>query len=114
DLTQLQRRGQHYEAIYPAQKVRVIVLIGDARTTLPQQSWRFHAIYQDPFSPKKNPSLWTQEWFELLRQCSDDDCIMATYSASVGVRKAMLEAGWHPESLPGFGPKRERTLARLY
>lgn len=92
----------------------ISILIGDARTTLPQwDKFKFDAIYQDPFSPKKNPTLWSVEWFELLAKKSGNDVIMATYSASVGVRKAMLEAGWHPQSHKGFGPKRERTLATL-
>lgn len=92
----------------------VTILIGDARNTL--LNWhnsKFDAIYQDPFSPKKNPTLWTYEWFKLLAEKSSENVVLATYSASVGVRKAMLEAGWHPQSHKGFGPKRERTLATL-
>lgn len=97
----------------PQRELTVDILIGDARMTLPKWSKKFDAIYQDPFSPKKNPSLWTYEWFKLLREKSNQEVIMATYSASVGVRKAMLEAGWHPQALKGFGPKRERTIAKL-
>lgn len=93
---------------------RLDILIGDARQTLPKWDGpKFHAIYQDPFSPKKNPMLWSVEWFEQLKNKSEENVIMATYSASVMIRKAMLMAGWHPHSLKGFTGKRERTIARL-
>jgi len=110
---QLNKTTRGYEAHLPNGNT-VTVLIGDARKTLLDwKDFKFDAIYQDPFSPKKNPTLWTREWFELLAMKSNEHVVMATYSASVGVRKAMLEAGWHPQSLKGFGPKRERTLGTL-
>lgn len=115
DLQLLKRISDSaFTAYYAESNVEVWVLIGDGRKTL--EAWDtslFHAIYQDPFSPKKNPTLWSVEWFTQLFKHADQDCILATYSASVGVRKAMLEAGWHPESHAGFGPKRERTIARI-
>ncbi len=44
-------------SIYLSQEnLTVEILLGDARKTLPNWSKRkFHAIFQDPFSPKKNP-----------------------------------------------------------
>lgn len=94
--------------------IRIDILVGDARKTLAAwSSCQFHAIYQDAFSPKKNPTLWTVEWFELLKSLSTKDSIMATYCASVAVRKSMLEAGWFPESHKGYGHKRERTTATI-
>ncbi len=90
------------------------VLIGDARQTIPAFKQAFpkvslNAIFQDAFSPKKNPSLWTQEWFELLKSFSAPDALMTTYSASIGVRKAMFQAGWPVFNFPGFGQKRQAT-----
>ncbi|MEX0798748.1 MAG: MnmC family methyltransferase [Bacteriovoracaceae bacterium] len=87
------------------------VLLGDARETLPNSHRRFHAIYQDPFSPKRNATLWTKEWFELLGSLSEDDCIMSTYSSSSAIRKAMLAAGWKIQKGARFGPKRSSTRA---
>ncbi len=94
--------------------IEIEIYIGDARKSIHDQAIQnIHAIYQDPFSPKKNPSLWTTEWFEDLKKYSDPACKMSTYSASVSIRKSMLAAGWHPQSLPGFANKRERTMATL-
>lgn len=93
------------------------ILIGNARKILPQfleimpQSW--DAIYQDAFSPKRNPVLWTREWFELLRSHSKPDTILSTYSAGDAIRKSMIEAGWKVYKGEKFGAKRTSTRARL-
>ncbi len=92
------------------------ILVGDARETLkafqkqyPQR--KFDCIYQDAFSPRRNPELWTVEWFTLLRSLSHSQTIMSTYSASSSVRKSMIEAGWILREGHKFGPKRSATIA---
>jgi tRNA U34 5-methylaminomethyl-2-thiouridine-forming methyltransferase MnmC len=93
------------------------ILVGDARKTLPlylqEYPQKWDAIYQDAFSPKKNPTLWTQEWFELLKRFSDDEVLLSTYSSSASIRKAMMEAGWKLQKGEGFGKKRSSTRALL-
>lgn len=92
---------------------RLTVLVGDARATLPRYHAleRFHAVYQDAFSPKRNPTLWTTEWFTLLGRLSHPQARLSTYSASVAVRKALHAAGWGIGRGPGFGKKRTSTRA---
>lgn len=92
---------------------RIEILLGDARLMLPAHSGHFHAIYQDAFSPKRNATLWTQEWFELLRLKANPDCVMSTYSSSSSIRKAMIAAGWKVRKGVKFGPKRSSTRASL-
>lgn len=97
---------------------KLIVLIGDARETLPTAHAAglippLDAIYQDPFSPPKNPTLWTTQWFTLLRKLSNSHVILSTYSASRSVRSALEEAGMTVEKRRGFGKKRESTRAFL-
>lgn len=95
----------------------LIILVGDARKTLPEfmkkKSLKWDAIYQDAFSPKRNPILWTVEWFELLKEYSNQEVLMSTYSASSSIRKSMIEAGWKLTKGDKFGPKRTSTRARL-
>lgn len=97
------------------QNAKLTVIAGDARSSLPcwiqQFPERFHAIYQDAFSPKKNPTLWTVEWFTLLGQLALPGCIMSTYSSSVSIRKSMVEAGWGVRGGKNFGPKKSSTRA---
>jgi tRNA U34 5-methylaminomethyl-2-thiouridine-forming methyltransferase MnmC len=93
------------------------VIQGDARVELlkylEKQPVKFDAIYQDAFSPKKNPTLWTKEWFELLKVFSDEDVILSTYSASTSIRKSLHETGWGVQRGEKFGPKRTSTRATL-
>lgn len=100
-----------------AEGYSLTVLVGNARTLLPlylkQFSPRFDAIYQDAFSPKRNPVLWTKEWFSLLKEYSNSDAILSTYSASNSIRKSLVEAGWILQKGESFGPKRASTRAGL-
>lgn len=93
------------------------IIQGDARTALPDflksHEIKWHAIYQDAFSPKKNPVLWTKEWFTLLKSHSHEDVILSTYSASSSIRKSLFETGWGVLQGEKFGPKRTSTRATL-
>jgi tRNA U34 5-methylaminomethyl-2-thiouridine-forming methyltransferase MnmC len=95
----------------------ITIIQGDARIELPtflsKNPIKWHAIYQDAFSPKKNPSLWTKEWFELLKQNSHEDVLLSTYSASTSIRKSMHESGWGVLKGEKFGSKRTSTRASL-
>jgi len=96
---------------------KLTIIQGDARVEFPkylkQNSLQVDAIYQDAFSPKKNPTLWTKEWFELLKSCSHDECILSTYSASTSIRKSLHDTGWGVKRGEKFGPKRTSTRAVL-
>jgi queuine tRNA-ribosyltransferase len=67
----------------------------------------------DPYSPKKNPSMWTVALFAGLLQRLDPrrPCALATYTRSTMARVAMLLGGFfvgvgHPSGL-----KEETTVA---
>ncbi|WP_412462631.1 tRNA (5-methylaminomethyl-2-thiouridine)(34)-methyltransferase MnmD [Halobacteriovorax sp. RT-2-6] len=95
-------------------KFEVEILIGDARETIKKlilEEIKVDCIFQDAFSPTKNPSLWTKEWFRNLRSLCNNNSVMTTYSASVKIRKAMLEADFHVTNMKGFGNKRTATRA---
>ncbi len=101
-----------YQQDFPTAQLKVIV--GDARTTLPL--WRarlekFHGIYQDAFSPRKNPTLWTTQWFAVLGSVSLPGARLSTYSASISIRKALHAAGWGVYPGPAFARKKSSTRA---
>lgn len=99
------------------ERFKLTIIQGDAREKVP--AWlrahpqKFHAIYQDAFSPKRNPALWTKEWFELLKSYSHQDVILSTYSASGSIRKSLHETGWGIQKGEKFGTKRTSTRAVL-
>ena len=114
-LSSIKKNPGLYEATHARGKLTVI--LGDARTSLPEflkhNPQTFDVIYQDAFSPKKNPTLWTTQWFELLKKYSSDDVVLSTYSASSSIRKSMITSGWKIHKGEKFGPKRTSTRATL-
>ncbi len=99
---------------YVGDLVELHVLIGDACSVLPNHKiGPIDAIYQDPFSPKKNPTLWTERWFSELYSLAGENCILSTYSASTSIRLSMLNAGWAVFDRKGFSGKRSSTLAKI-
>jgi len=92
------------------------VRLGEATETvkaLEKEEAQFDYFIQDPFSPSKNPSLWSEDWFISLRRIGSPRAILSTYCAATRARKSMKAAGWFVCRAPGFGRKRESTLASL-
>ena len=69
------------------------------------------AVFHDPFSPKRNPELWTVEFFKGLRKIIKPEGILATYSASTAVRKGLLLSGFGVKEGVAVGRKSLSTLA---
>lgn len=71
------------------------------------------AILFDPFSPAKNPAMWTRQVFAaiLTRLKPDRPCALATYSRSTMVRTALLLAGFLVGRGRSIGLKEETTIA---
>lgn len=69
------------------------------------------AVFHDPFSPKVNPELWTYEFFREIRKLIKSDGILATYSSSTAVRKALYMAGFGVKEGVAVGRKSKSTVA---
>ena len=72
-----------------------------------------HAILFDPFSPAKNPAMWTTPLFSDLFRRLDPlrPCAMPTYSRSTMLRVTLLLAGFFVGIGHATGEKEETTLA---
>lgn len=73
---------------------------------------KFNLFYFDAFDPNTQPELWTKEIFEKLFLMMEPNGILVTYSSKGIVRRAMLEAGFSVEKIPGPPHKREMIRAR--
>jgi len=97
------------------QNIQINIHIGDAREVtrnlLKMMEGGVDAFYQDPFSPAKNPLLWTVEWFRDLYELGSVQAVLSTYSASTLIRKSLLLAGWQFGNYLGYGTKRGMTRA---
>lgn len=98
--------------------LEIHIFVGDGRQTLPLAQTLglikpLSAIFQDAFSPKKNPTLWSTEWFTFLKSLSLKNVILSTYSSSISIRKSLIAAEWIVENAKGFAMKRTMTRAFL-
>lgn len=80
---------------------------------LENYSSKIDSIFQDAYSPKKNPTLWTLDWFVFVKKLTYAKTILSTYSSSTSVRLNLNLAGFIVVNGPGFGKKKSSTLAYL-
>ncbi|MCI4399120.1 MAG: hypothetical protein JHC37_01030 [Campylobacteraceae bacterium] len=95
---------------YADEDYSVEVAIGDAREILKQKEASFDIVYQDAFSPKKNPELWTIEYFSDIKRLLAKEAVITTYSKATPVRLALYELGFNLYEHPR-GSVRGGTIA---
>ncbi len=76
-----------------------------------ETSETFKLIYFDAFAPNAQPELWTKEIFEKMFAMLKPEGILVTYCSKGDVRRAMQDAGFTVEKLPGPRGKREMIRA---
>lgn len=90
------------------------IIIGDAHKSTPKPphgNWDY--IWQDPFSPKKNPIMWSKEWFLNLKKFSTEDTQLISYSVARVVKDGLHNAGWEWEKIKREGVKKTWLKAKL-
>jgi len=107
--------GRFKENIYitKGKNFSLRVIFGDARQVIKQLTNRFNAVFYDAFSPKVNTEMWTVEMFSTVKKVIDKNAILATYSASLAVRKGLIEAGFKIGLVEPIGRKSPSTIATL-
>ncbi|MEL7093309.1 MAG: tRNA (5-methylaminomethyl-2-thiouridine)(34)-methyltransferase MnmD, partial [Pseudomonadota bacterium] len=93
--------------------LRVEVISGDARATLPLWHGAADAWFLDGFSPAKNPELWGADLMAQVARHTAPGGTAATYTAAGHVRRGLEAAGFTVTRAPGFGRKRHMTKAVL-
>ncbi|BCD62919.1 hypothetical protein NitYY0826_C1807 [Nitratiruptor sp. YY08-26] len=91
--------------VYKSKNIRVELYIGDARAYV-KNLHDIDIVYQDAFSPKKNPLLWTVEYFSDIAKLLSEEGVVTTYSIATPVRLAMFEVGLNIYELEREGIKK--------
>jgi len=91
DIIRILSRDFYYED----SQFKIEILLGDARESIPKIKDKIDIVYQDAFSPKKNPLLWTKEYFADIKKISKEDIILTTYSVASAVRMGLYENGFN-------------------
>ena len=105
------RQGHLRADIGPNLKLEVV--LGDARETMPVWSGSADAWFLDGFSPAKNPELWGEDLLAEVARHTNPGGTAATYTAAGQVRRALITGGFEVERRAGFGRKRHMTVARM-
>ena len=100
-------------SVFENEHLRLEVVRGDARETVPAWSAKADAWFLDGFSPAKNPELWEPDLMRTVALHTAAGGTVATYSAAGAVRAALAEAGFQVERVKGFGRKRHMTMGAL-
>jgi tRNA U34 5-methylaminomethyl-2-thiouridine-forming methyltransferase MnmC len=82
-------------SFYEDSQCKIEILLGDARETIPRIQHQIDIIYQDAFSPKHNPLLWTREYFQTIRAICHKEAILMTYSTAAAIRLGLYENGFY-------------------
>lgn len=94
---------------YEDGNLKVELFIGDAREYI-KTIKDIDIVYQDAFSSEVNKELWSVEYFKDIYKCSNNDCIVTTYSIATNVRLSLYEAGFTIYEINPSG-NRKQTFA---
>lgn len=81
----------HY---YKDKDYEIKLLLGPAEKTIKDVKEKFDVVFLDPFSPKRNPELWTKEFFEDIYKLMKPNSKMATYSCARSIRDNLKAVGF--------------------
>ncbi len=96
---------------YDKDNIRINLLVCDALDAVKRLKLRFDIIFHDPFSPKKNPELWTEDFFKQLRKLIKKEGILTTYSCAGIVRRNLKAAGFEVKDGPCVRRRSPSTIA---
>ena len=96
---------------YEAKNVLLRIKIGDAAQRIRELNLKFDAVFLDPFSPAKNPELWTSEFFSDIAKRMKKGAVLATYSYAKKIRENLKKSGFHVYDGPVVGRRSPCTLA---
>lgn len=110
---------EHFEIIkkaaekfyYKDENVEIKIILDDATKTVKVLNENFDAVFLDPFSPSKNPELWTAIFFKNVKRVMKKGSVLSTYSYARQVRDNLSKAGFLVKDGPIIGRRSPSTLA---
>ena len=99
------------EKYYKDENYDITIIMGAAEQTLKKINTKFDKVFLDPFSPKKNPELWTKEFFQEIYRVMKPGAKLATYSCARIVRDNLKAVGFFVKDGPKVGRRGPSTNA---
>lgn len=101
---------QETELITPNTEIRMV--FGKFEDRVNEMREFADYVLFDPFSPKKNPELWSEEVFKSVYNKMTDESYLFTYSCARQVRENMKKAGFEVLDGPIIGRRSPSTIAK--
>ncbi|MCF7861609.1 hypothetical protein K9M79_05165 [Candidatus Woesearchaeota archaeon] len=100
------------DGIYSKNNIKIELHMGDARITVKDvpKNWA-NLVFLDPFSPKKCPQLWTEEFFRNIYERMSSNSCLTTYSCARSVRDNLRAVGFEVVDGPRVGRRAPSTIA---
>ncbi len=99
----------HY---YKDKDYEIKLILGPAEITIKDIKEKFDVVFLDPFSPKRNPELWTKEFFQDIYKLMKPGAQLATYSCARSVRDNLKAAGFEVRDGPSVKRRGPSTIAK--
>ena len=115
-VQEIQADFTEYEEIKKATKKlskKINIILGDATKTiksLPDN--HFDIVFLDPFSPKKCPELWSEEFIQDIYNKTAKNGMLTTYSCAKIVRENLTKAGFTIQNGLIVGRRGPATVAK--
>jgi tRNA 5-methylaminomethyl-2-thiouridine biosynthesis bifunctional protein len=94
-------------------QVSLLLAMGDIASWLPELQLQADALYLDGFAPARNEAMWDARALRALGRLAAPGATAATWSAARAVREGLAGAGFNVRRVPGFGGKRQMTVAEV-
>ena len=100
------------DKVYKDNDYDLKLIMGNAEQTIKQVTETFDIVFLDPFSPKKNPELWTTDFFKEIFKRMKPGARLATYSCARLVRENLKAVGFEVTDGPTIGRWAPATIAK--
>lgn len=94
-------------------QLTLTLAFGSVQRMARQISARVDAYFLDGFAPRVNPEMWSRSLFGQLVRMANAGATAATWCCAGEMRRSLRDAGFLVSKLPGYGGKREMTVATL-
>lgn len=100
--------------IYEDEKINIKIILGDAIENIKiikGKFGKFDLIFHDPFSTKKMPNFWTEDFFSNEYNLLNQNGILTTYSCARNVRDNLKKVNFKIYDVEPVGRRAPSTLA---
>ena len=96
---------------YKDDNYEIKLILGPAEETIKKVKEKFDVVFLDPFAPRNNPELWTEEFFKEIYSRMKKGAKLATYSCARKIRDNLKSAGFKVINGPNVGRRGPSTNA---